>query len=302
MNFYRICGFGVASDIALADATPAPTGPADVTICLGDVPASLPDARETEATFQVGPGRMLFAVPGIARFLIEAGREIVVAPAADLGDVAAFVTGNVFGMLLQQRGLFVMRGAAVEVNDRAVLLCGASGVGKSTLLALLAKRGNTILCDELGIVDTGEGRPVVRPDGLTPKLWENSIAHLALQDSKGSAVRPNLKKYLVPFPAGDRTLPLGALYNLQTTHLQSDHGIDGINIVDSANLIRMNIFKPRLIEAFAAVPSLFQGTAAIAANARVFVCRYSYSPASLAGTADALEAHWRKIGLTERAA
>jgi len=107
------------------------------------VPASLDDASKKGATWQIAGDRFLFQVPGVARFLLRGGREILfeAAPGVQAGDVSAFVIGTVFGILLHQRGEIVLHASAVRVNDRAVLFCGPSGAGKSTLAAALAQRG-----------------------------------------------------------------------------------------------------------------------------------------------------------------
>lgn len=67
----------------------------------------------------------------------------------------------------------LVHGAAVVVEDRAVLLCGQSGAGKSTLAAALCARGAQYLTDEIVAVDrtTGCVDPYPKPLTLRPESW-----------------------------------------------------------------------------------------------------------------------------------
>ena len=86
--------------------------------------------------------KFLLRVPRLARFLIAHGREIDVElePDAKQRDALGFVLGTSFGVLLHQRGAFVLHGAAVASDGRAIVICGESGAGKSTLAAALCQR------------------------------------------------------------------------------------------------------------------------------------------------------------------
>lgn len=84
-------------------------------------------------------------------------------------------------MLLAQLYATPIHAACVARNGRGVLLCGASGVGKSTLAYACARRGWTFIGDDSAMLPrTGEGRRVIgRPysmrfrdtaSGLLPEL------------------------------------------------------------------------------------------------------------------------------------
>jgi hypothetical protein len=54
---------------------------------------------------------------------------------------------------LQERGLLAVHAAAVSRGDRAIVLSGPGGSGKTTLALALAARGCEILSDELAVLD-----------------------------------------------------------------------------------------------------------------------------------------------------
>ncbi len=144
MQFYRVSGLSVASEIALPGLIAgSPERTPQVTIRRGPVPEKLPQTSASGPTWQIAGKQFLLRIPDIARFLLNDGREIVVAPEtqASAADIPIFILGTVFGILLHQREQIVLHASAVRVNGKAVLFCGASGAGKSTLAAALAQRG-----------------------------------------------------------------------------------------------------------------------------------------------------------------
>ena len=144
MQFYRVSGLSVASEIALPGLIAGgPERTAQVTIRRGPVPESLRAASASGPTWQIAGKQFLLRIPDIARFLLTDGSEIVVAPETEAGaaDIPIFILGTAFGILLHQREHIVLHASAVRVGDKAVLFCGSSGAGKSTLAAALAQRG-----------------------------------------------------------------------------------------------------------------------------------------------------------------
>lgn len=78
-------------------------------------------------------------------------RSVRVHPFADVHpDMAAlFVVGNVIAWLLTLAGECVLHASAVEIGDSALAFAGGSGMGKSTLAALLCANGARFITDDL---------------------------------------------------------------------------------------------------------------------------------------------------------
>jgi hypothetical protein len=115
----------------------------------GQSPQELPDPTASGATWQIAGKQFLTRIPDIARFLLNDGSEIVVASESEASDadIPVFILGTVFGILLHQREQIVLHASAVRVNGKAVLFCGSSNAGKSTLAAALAQRGYPLVTD-----------------------------------------------------------------------------------------------------------------------------------------------------------
>lgn len=67
----------------------------------------------------------------------------------------------------------MIHAATVGISDRGVLICGASGAGKSTFAAALCERGAVYLSDEIAILraDTDVVDAYAKPISLRPESW-----------------------------------------------------------------------------------------------------------------------------------
>ncbi len=230
MQFYRVSGLSVASEIALPGLIAgAPERAPQVTIRRGAVPESMPAPTASRPTWQIAGKQFLMRIPDIARFLLNDGNEIVVAPEseASLDDIPIFILGTVFGILLHQREQIVLHASAVRVNGKAVLFAGSSGAGKSTLAAALAQRGYPLVTDDVcTITANGAGAPLVHPDGRQLKLWAQAIERLDLAQQRGERVRKSLEKFYVePSDVFTEPLALGAVYALREARPPHQAGI-----------------------------------------------------------------------------
>ena len=296
---YRIGGLGVVSDFELPGAIPGAADAAiDVRIRLGCVPATLPSPDHAGPIWQIAADRLLLELPGIARFLLAGGAEIVVDPwsEAQAADVPAFLTGGIIGMLLLQRGRVVLHASAVEMDGRAALICGRSGVGKSTLAAALAARGHPVLADELCVLDVeGDGPPLAHSDGRSLKLWDDAVRALGLEARRGERVRPCLEKHHVDVEAAASPLPVGAVYVLRDARAPHPPGVQRPNPVDAALLLRRSAYRPLLVRHFGQLATYFRAAAGVTRHAGVFHLTRRLDISCLDDAADALEAHWAAL-------
>ena len=301
MHFYRVAGLGVASEIELPGliAPARQDGRPEVTIRRGPVPAHLEGAQSVRPTFEIAGDRFLLRIPGVARFLLHAGREMTVEAEAPDGDVAIFIIGTVFGILLHQRDQAVLHASAVKVGDRAVLFCGASGAGKSTMAAALGQRGYAMLADDVCAITTAEsGRPMAQADGRHLKLWGQAIDKLDLGEWRGAAVRSKLEKFYVePAVASSEALPVGAVYVLRESRPPQPDGIEQPSFVDAASLIRQNAYRPRLVKDLGQNDGYLQSAASIIATAGLYILRRPLDFGAMPGVIGRLETHWRETGL-----
>jgi hypothetical protein len=308
VHCYCVCGLSVSSDIDLPGliAMALDRAPPDVTIRQRPVPATLKDVNATGPTWQIAGNQFLLRIPGIARFLLRAGSEIAFEPEDDTPpqDIAIFIIGTVFGILLHQREQIVLHASAVRVNGNAILFCGASGAGKSTLAAALAQRGFPLVTDDIcAIAVTGAGTPMVHPDGRQLKLWAQAIERLDLAGRRGERVRARLEKFYVePSEAHSEPLPLGAVYALREARPPHAPGIESPNVVDAALILRRNAYRPLLVNRMGQKADYFHAATTIANIAGIFHLTRALDFTAMPEVISCLEQHWLEIGMTEKAA
>lgn len=301
LHSYTVSGLAVSSEIPLPGLLdrPADAVPPDVTIRLGHVPDALDGASQIGPTWQLADERFLLRIPGVARFLLTAGSAIVCEPDVETDDVAVFLLGTVMGILLHQRGQIVLHASAAAVNGAAVLFCGTSGAGKSTMAAALAQRGYACVTDDLCAISIGaSGTPVVHSDGRQLKLWAQSIKHLRLDDRSGKRVRRQLEKYYVEHDAAfAEPLPLGAMYALREARPPHAPGIDQPNLVESAVLVRRHAYRPLLVRRLGQHAQYFKAATAIVRSAGVYRLTRRLDFALIPESLGWLQSHWSEIGL-----
>ena len=308
MHFYRASGLSVASEIALPGLIALTFGRAspDVTIGRRAVPATLENASAEGPTWQIAGQQFLLRIPGIARFLLSDGRDIAFEPepGGDFSDIPIFILGTAFGILLHQRGQIVLHASAVRVAGKAILFCGASGAGKSTIAAALAQRGYPLVTDDVcAITGIGGATPMVHPDGRQLKLWAQAIDRLDLIKRRGGRVRNALEKFYVePREVFTKPLPLGAVYALREARPPYAPGIARPNVVAAALVLRRNAYRPLLVSQMGQTADYFRAATTIANSAGIFHLTRALDFSVMPDVVGWLERQWREIGLMEQAA
>ncbi|HVU32161.1 MAG TPA: hypothetical protein VHE61_01920 [Opitutaceae bacterium] len=188
-------------------------------IIYADVPRALTGALVRGVRYEFTDHRILLSVDGIARYLIEDGRQIAIARdrIADDRDIRVFLLSSVFGALFHQRHDLVLQGSAINCDGDAIVFIGSSGIGKSTLAAAFREEGHAVLADDFCVVRPGaDGRMYAFPAFPEVKLWPDSLEHLGIAANELPRVRDRLEKRIVSM--GDNfdgsALPVRGLYEL----------------------------------------------------------------------------------------
>lgn len=238
----------------------------------------------------------------MGRFLISHGRDVIFEPehGAPLVECAIYLQGTVLGVLLNQRGKIVLHASAVEMGGKAVLFCGPSGEGKSTMAAALSMRGHRVIGDDVCAIGFDEKqRPVVSADARRLKLDDVCIDAMQLEAQRDEPAPGSKGKVYVNPPHGwnGHELLLGAIYMLQSGPEEIDH-ITQLPSATALRKLRDNAHRPTLVRRTGQTARYFEAAAQILRHANVFTISRHRDLSRLAGTAAMLEEHWRSIGLS----
>ncbi|QDB80206.1 hypothetical protein FE251_13065 [Georgenia wutianyii] len=178
----RLYGLTVAADFPLHQHRPAPAGArVDLTVLDGEpldgnhgTPAGqvlLDFGQEPDRWYTAvrrPDASVLLRVHGVCDFVLGpdlADVTVHLVRGTDPGMRAIMTTGTLLALQLYLRGNAVLHASAVERDGTAVAFLGHSGMGKSTLAALMCADGARVVSDDVVPVAAGS-RPCV-PLGAT---------------------------------------------------------------------------------------------------------------------------------------
>lgn len=139
--------------------------------------------EEGEPRFRVGRVGEKVVAEWCGRARLTASRdgehvEIAFATDVSAAEQRKLETGAARILVHQLRGKLALHGAAVAFGDRALVLMGGSGQGKSTLAAALCKAGAALLADDAVALDMVDGVPIVM--AMESLHWLDEPARVAL--------------------------------------------------------------------------------------------------------------------------
>jgi hypothetical protein len=338
--YYRLGPFLLASEIPLPELEPlapgvsaaavsiAVTGPATVSIRLAAVPQRIANVVANESRWWASRDEYLLRVPEVANFLVRHGREVLVepAPGALPADIRAYLLSPIFSSLCHQAGMYSLHASALRVGTGVVAFLGNSGAGKSTLAAGMARRGYTIVADDICLLDprsSDMGAPSIpRPlrDGWEPtsqssrqtanpaanpgpvlvipvapalKLWRSALEQLGGSHESLPRVFSRDDKFRIPVPQPTgipQRLPLRQLLFLEWAEVEGQRPsitpVEGVHAV--ARLMEFTHYD-YLMKPTGRQTGNFLLCGRILSQARAFALRRPRSFALLNRTLDALE-------------
>ena len=288
---YAAYGLRFRSEIAVPFAACSAEGEPDVTVRLGAVPEALEAPRDRQGWWESAPGMFLLKVDGVARYLVTAGRDVVVEPAGgDESSVTTFLLGSVMAACLQQRSIVTFHASAIEIGGGAALFAGGSGSGKSTLLAALVDRGYPMLADDVtGVVLDDGGHPKALSAFPCVRLWADAADELGWRERTRGRVRAELDKHLAPVERFHASpLPVRAVFAL-ASHNRDGVRIDGNPAGDAFRLLLRHTYRKRYLRGLARQPEHFRALTAMARYVPVASVTRPAHPFRLGALADEIE-------------
>ena len=231
-HYYTAYGLTIDSAIPLSYLKEIQPTQADVTIGRGQLPPAPPwqDTKLYRAGLQAqlahqGPDQIWLDWGPVGQFMATNGNELLVdTTTTDEGLLSLFTMSEAIGLLLFQRGYFLLHGSAIQLNDKGVVFVGQPGAGKSTTVAAFANKGVSVMSDDLVCIRVNEvGKPSLVPAFSQIKIWEKSVDGLQIAKGELDLVREGANKFSwhesVSFE--ENTIPLDHIFVLTPTDQSS---------------------------------------------------------------------------------
>lgn len=179
------------------------------------------------------------------KLLIESGTSIKVhTNVVEKEVLSVFVLNEAMGMILFQRGYFLLHASAIQLEQEAVVFMGEPGMGKSTLVASFANAGIPILSDDLVVIKLdAQNNPMLISGPPRIKIWSSTVEELGMSFDHLLPLYEGSKKMLWNLEDNETSeiLPLRHLYQL--IMLEDDEGNNQSSFIN--------------LKGFAAIQALF---------------------------------------------
>ncbi|MEZ5428761.1 MAG: hypothetical protein R2747_21130 [Pyrinomonadaceae bacterium] len=294
---YSAFGLTIDSDVRLSELVPSDAGD-DIRIenkklDQAFLDEELKDSQAFErvgCTVRISPDRTLYEWKGIGKALIRKGRQVFVEPEPGIKDtdLAPFITGAIFGHLLNQRGLMVLHGSALVVNDKGTAFLGEKGAGKSTLAVHLQNRGYDLLTDDLiplifkeNEIQTIFGYPRIR-------LWADSVESIGMDPGSLPQINSFFDKLSYRYSGNfsDEPVKLSRLFILT---LDQKLGIERLNSQEAFIEIVKNTYLNRYLQATGQFTEHFRQCEKIVKTVPVFRLKRPHDFSELSRVAELIE-------------
>lgn len=218
--FYRALGIEFRSDISLTsnqieDSDVDKLGYSNMLSIL-QRPIIIPDSNgciQVAACCWFDGEQVWLDLPELGRLQISSD-EIAydLNPEADLNLFQVYLQGYAFGVQALLRHQLVLHATTVSRNGKAIVICGYSGVGKSTLATALLAKGFSLVSDDITVINA-DG--LVQPGFNDIKVWRDAVDELALPSKQLQQMRAGLEKYYYrPDRVTQQPVPIAAVYVL----------------------------------------------------------------------------------------
>ncbi|MFC1681230.1 hypothetical protein ACFL1S_05520 [Pseudomonadota bacterium] len=201
MPQYSIFGLSLHSEIDFPELKPGNSEPPDFTVSVGKLPHSLKHIRDRGICYQVNEEQVMLSVDTVGSILIHNGRTVIVDPdpSYDRDLLRLVLLNNVPGVILHQRKYSVFQACAVIINNRCYAFAGATGSGKSTLMAAFQKLGFQVVTDDvcaLKMADNAQPKVLVGYPFI--QIWRKTQLSLKIDRRRCKRVRSGLEKFFMP--------------------------------------------------------------------------------------------------------
>ena len=197
MFFYKLYGQVIECDVEIIQLVHSDDHNASITIHSGTIPDEI---RAIDHGYEIG-NTLSWLSNKTCYLVIKNGNEIIyeLKPEKSQAYMLGFILGYGISMLHLQRGEISIHCSALSYNDKAVLISGKSGSGKSTVTTALLKKGCNLMADDMAVVGIQEDIPYAYPAFPYQKLCRDAAIANGYDLDSLIYIDEDKDKFLIPF-------------------------------------------------------------------------------------------------------
>lgn len=246
--FYKVYGLILESEICMPELLSVKNDKYDdsISIKYSDMPQRIKCEISKKRNFSFTKEESWFVINNIAIFRVCNGKEITIESLGGSEEkIKAFILGSSLGCILIQRNIPAIHGGAIISNDKAMIITGDMGAGKSTLTSNLRINGYKFLADDVSAINLYDDYAVVKPAYPQQKLCRDCALMLGLKIEDLKSIEDGRDKFAISckdqFEEEDKTLK--AVFEIVISH-----GIESVNIreitgIEKVKSLIKNIYR-----------------------------------------------------------
>lgn len=250
-HFYSIYGLKVKSELKINELVPLKDislGEYDVEVKVGQIPTERLEKIPQDRYFFGEKDNFIFSVSDVANYYISEGNKVTIEPFIDICEqpVKTFLLGTSFGMLLQERNTVAIHGGTIVINNKAIIITGDQGAGKSTLVNGFRHRGFGFMADDVSVTGIDENNNIVVKSAYPQqKVCKDAMIKMGYDLNGFRLIDEGRQKYVVPVKETFRheDLNLGAIFYITKDSNNEEVKLEEIKGTEKLNIIMNNIYR-----------------------------------------------------------
>lgn len=211
----------------------------------GDEEEHLVSPILTRSHLEVNENDFLLKVKNVAHYRALNGEKIFIRPlnGVDRDSVQLFLEGSVLGAILHQKGLLPFHGSSFEYKGKGVMICGNSGVGKSSVTEAFCLNGARFVSDDITSVSISGNEAKMLPVKTRIKLWDDALKTFKIENKGLEKIRPGFHKFYLPSREevyGETQLSHMIVLKVHNEEKFETHELSGIQ---KYNVLRRQIYR-----------------------------------------------------------